>query len=437
MEEKRIGPLGEAPFHELHLELWPASDSACPCGCVAQLSDSASLSVLCKALAEEVGANASDVTILEGTRVLDTTTTVRDNGVSVDSQIKLGFAVAGRPCIRRAAVQPLIEKWQADPRPPRWMLRPPLPDVPHLVTDSIAHAWMRVGSCTAYGKRVANEDVHVCQCNWTALPAAREGDTTIEAQASLFAVCDGHGGTWTSQLVGDYLADELRPHAQGSEWWDKAARRAAMEKGFLSLDERLQREGGSRASNCGSTCIAAIVWPAGLDEGCTYRVLLANVGDSRGLVLRRGIDELFATRDHKPDDPREKRRIRQAGGYVLPADDPQPARLDGCLAMSRAFGDAKFKAEKSLAAAAQKVVAVPEVYELSAEPGDVVILACDGVFDVLKSEEVAALAARTIDLQGGESSDAVHAASTIAWAALERETEDNVTCVVVHLPAAS
>jgi len=198
------------------------------------------------------------------------------------------------------------------------------------------------------------------------------------------------------------------------------------------VDRRLAEEGGQLADNCGSTCIAAIMWPAGPEDSSSYRILLANLGDSRGLLHRRAADELLATRDQKPDDPREKRRIRAAGGYVLPADPPAPARLDGVLALSRAFGDGRFKAEKGKPQEDQRLSALPEVYELTAEPGDVVVLACDGVFDVLQSEEVAALAARSLG-----DGDPVDAASTIAWAALQQNTQDNVTCLVIHLPESS
>eukprot|EP00438_Fugacium_kawagutii_P015596 Skav229083 [mRNA] locus=scaffold2422:77603:78480:+ [translate_table: standard] len=36
-------------------------------------------------------------------------------------------------------------------------------------------------------------------------------------------------------------------------------------------------------------------------------------------------------------------RRGSAGGYVLPRDDAQPARVDGVLATSRAFGNFRFK----------------------------------------------------------------------------------------------
>jgi hypothetical protein len=47
-----------------------------------------------------------------------------------------------------------------------------------------------------------------------------------------------------------------------------------------------------------------------------------------------------ATVDHKPSDDGERERIIRAGGFVTPG---APARLDGVLSLSRAFGDFTYK----------------------------------------------------------------------------------------------
>lgn len=49
------------------------------------------------------------------------------------------------------------------------------------------------------------------------------------------------------------------------------------------------------------------------------------------------------SRDHKPDLPEEKARIEREGGTVTP--DPQSGipRINGRLAVSRGFGDIKYK----------------------------------------------------------------------------------------------
>ena len=46
----------------------------------------------------------------------------------------------------------------------------------------------------------------------------------------------------------------------------------------------------------------------------------------------------FVTKDHKPDDIEETEYIKKNGGKVVFDDEDDP-RVDGYLAMSRAFGD--------------------------------------------------------------------------------------------------
>ena len=80
-----------------------------------------------------------------------------------------------------------------------------------------------------------------------------------------------------------------------------------------------------------------------MDTGTTACVVLltpdkiycSNSGDSRG-VLWRG-KELELSHDHKPQNPDETKRINAANHTV--EDD----RVDGNLALSRAFGDFQYK----------------------------------------------------------------------------------------------
>mmetsp|Transcript_34954 Transcript_34954/g.71807 ORF Transcript_34954/g.71807 Transcript_34954/m.71807 type:complete len:179 (+) Transcript_34954:68-604(+) len=132
----------------------------------------------------------------------------------------------------------------------------------------------------------------------------------------------------------------------------------------------------------------------------------------------------------------EKKRIRAAGGYVLPRDDENPARLDAVLAMSRAFGNFRFK-DSSLEPGARKVSAIPDICEFDAAPGDVLVLASDGVLDVVSSPQVAALAVRGVqgNSDGGGGGAAVEAAADVVWAALQLDTKDNVTSSVIRLGA--
>uniref|UniRef100_A0A7N0VC54 PPM-type phosphatase domain-containing protein n=1 Tax=Kalanchoe fedtschenkoi TaxID=63787 RepID=A0A7N0VC54_KALFE len=121
-------------------------------------------------------------------------------------------------------------------------------------------------------------------------------------------------------------------------------------------------------------------------------LMLANLGDSRAIMCTRGDrNELVPdqlTVDLKPGLPGECERITQCKGRVHASpDEPDVQRLwlpehDGMgLAMSRAFGDFCLKR--------CGLIAVPEVtYRKLTDRDEFVVLASDGVWDVLSNTEV-------------------------------------------------
>lgn len=123
--------------------------------------------------------------------------------------------------------------------------------------------------------------------------------------------------------------------------------------------------------------------------GCTATVVVitpteiicGNAGDSR-TVLSKGRKAFDLSIDHKPDNPGEKRRIEQAGGFV------EENRVKGVLNLSRSLGDMEYKQDKALKPEQQMITAVPEIKTHKRGPDcDFLILACDGIWDCLTSQE--------------------------------------------------
>lgn len=131
----------------------------------------------------------------------------------------------------------------------------------------------------------------------------------------------------------------------------------------------------------GCTCVSAIITPT--------HVVCANVGDSRAVV---GLSPaLFPdsqckalTEDHKPQDPEERKRIERAGGHVM------FNRVNGELAMSRALGDFRYKNNPALPESEHLVISYPDVsiHQRSGNNDEIMVLACDGVWDVMSNEDV-------------------------------------------------
>ncbi|KAE8722075.1 putative protein phosphatase 2C 66 [Hibiscus syriacus] len=121
-------------------------------------------------------------------------------------------------------------------------------------------------------------------------------------------------------------------------------------------------------------------------------LVIGNVGDSRaGLGTRDKDDSLTAvqlTVDLKPNLPAEAERIRRCKGRVFAlADEPEVTRVwlpnndSPGLAMARAFGDFCLKDFG--------LISMPEVsYRHLSEKDEFVVLATDGIWDVLSNKEV-------------------------------------------------
>ena len=80
-------------------------------------------------------------------------------------------------------------------------------------------------------------------------------------------------------------------------------------------------------------------------------------------------------------DKIELDRINNAGHSV------SMNRVDGTLALSRAFGDLEFKDKDDLPASKQAVTSFPDIKEIKRNKDDMYIfIACDGIWDCINNQ---------------------------------------------------
>lgn len=247
------------------------------------------------------------------------------------------------------------------------------------------------------GYRISMEDDHMLSTN-------ANGNTAY------FGVFDGHNGDGCSTWLANNLPQKLR--ALPDEGLDRGGMEnfcEAADSEFLKLSAP---EGGS-----GSTCVFCSLFKNG-------RLQICNVGDSRALHCRAG-KLLFVTTDHKPSNREEEKRVNFSGGSV------RNGRIDGDLAVSRAFGDEDFKRETKLNYREQKVIAIPDVTEHQWSAGDLLILACDGVFEGnFSDQEVCQFVYEQLSKCWN---DLAVVASRVCDEAIRRGSKDNISCMVVRL----
>ena len=253
-----------------------------------------------------------------------------------------------------------------------------------------------------------------------------------------FGVYDGHGGSGCSTYLKNNLHNFIKNFSKESF---KEAISEAEEKylKYESLDEK-----GELKDQSGSCGIMAIIQK--------NKCIIANVGDSR-LVVYKNNSVFFATEDHKPGSKTEKERITKAGGqiYQTPSLFPLyqngkeieiPWRvLPGRLSVSRTFGDVEAKNEK-FGGNKNVVVALPDMTEIElSEDFNLIVLGCDGIFDVLTNEEILECVKIVLKEKNiKEINDEVNIselcgyfADMIIKSSLAKDSFDNVSCVVIAI----
>jgi protein phosphatase 1L len=221
--------------------------------------------------------------------------------------------------------------------------------------------------------RYAIEDLDAVQVEVSPLaqkPSSEEVEVTYGAKTSrrltmpltFFGVFDGHGGDKASQFCADWLSSYIRN--EGAYPYDLGY---AMKNAFTTIDEDFVGTGHPDGS---TACAVAMVGGR--------RIVCANAGDSRAIVVRRDGSIVRLSRDHKPGMPDETRRIAELGGRVIYWGR---WRVEGLLAVSRSVGDASLK---------PYITAEPEICEYDVGKDDwFLVISSDGVWDVMDNEEAA------------------------------------------------
>lgn len=284
------------------------------------------------------------------------------------------------------------------------------------------------------GWRVTMEDSHTLAPH---LPTPYE-------DLSLFACFDGHGGDLVAKEAAKRIVETLVKMPK----FDDAAKEAiagkkegaekigqCLEACFLDLDEQLRQlepvQLGEDQSGC--TAIASVITPT--------HVIVANSGDSRGIVGQlnaetKRLEVVEMSHDHKPTNDTEIARIENAGGCV------SMKRVNGDLAVSRALGDFNYKQRPDLKPEEQQVSAFPDIIVHDRNSTDTLflLLCCDGIWDVMRNEEVCqymvdacqAYHPKDSKLPGGEKLSIV--CEYLLDKCLDKGSRDNMSSVLVLFP---
>jgi serine/threonine protein phosphatase PrpC len=221
-------------------------------------------------------------------------------------------------------------------------------------------------------------------------------------------VFDGHSGINCSNYLSNTLPSELQKITKQSK--TSLPSSEVIEQVFHRTDKQWLDIAKNKSIEDGSTALCLAL------DGS--ELVVANCGDSRAL-LYQGEQIVPLTRDHKPEDHDEKKRIIKLGGKVI------GGRLQGKLGVSRAFGNYEFKASKYL-------VSDPEIKEVTiGKDAHFLVMGCDGLYEKFTNDEIVSYIKNKISSKSLE-----EVIQQLVEEALDRGTEDNITVIVVKFKKA-
>ena len=278
---------------------------------------------------------------------------------------------------------------------------------------------------TSSGKRNYNED-RVSIIYNIPKPAgysAIKNNNLPWPNCSFFGLYDGHGGTKAC----DFLRDNLHKFIINDKYFPSNPQKA-IANGFIYA-EKLFFKNYTGIDNSGSCAIVILV--------IENRVYIANVGDSRAILSAKNGTKIYPlSRDHRPGDEKEYKRILDAGGKIYKTEYEYgnkninisntnnrfssynrnyannykinysnnrtntnnnnrsssvvgPLRVSpGKLSVSRTIGDIEAK-DRKYGGNPNVIISIPEIkYFDNTDKNDFILIFCDGVYEKLKNKDI-------------------------------------------------
>ena len=214
----------------------------------------------------------------------------------------------------------------------------------------------------------------------------------------LFCLFDGHGGGEVSSYLQDYFGQYLKQIVPFKNFI------IDLRNLFKLVDEKVKL---LNVPGVGSTATIAYI-----EKQNGKKILYcANIGDSRCVLVKKN-RVIKMSFDDRVDEPSEFKRIVSQGGIIF------NGRIYGQLMLSRSFGDWGIKE--------YGVKVEPHVVRTQVADDDLyLIIASDGVWDVIKDEELLNLA--------NPSMNTLAICRNIVLESLNRGSQDNISCFVIGL----
>jgi protein phosphatase 1L len=228
----------------------------------------------------------------------------------------------------------------------------------------------------------------------------------LDKKIPIFAIFDGHGGDGCAKFVKNQLKKQLSTHLKTD---DDLSIYNTLTYACITIDENwknyVTRSSAKFRDFSGSTALFVLIIENAL--------WVVSIGDSRA-VLGQDEEATQLSEDAKPPIEKFQKEIMERGGFV------KWKRVDGSLDMARSVGDIDHPS-----VSAKPCIRKFELNKLDPKKKNILILATDGLWDVIGSHEAIQLC------QNGKSGK--EKAAELVSAAYINGSTDNTTVMVIQL----
>ncbi len=267
---------------------------------------------------------------------------------------------------------------------------------------------MKINSYSLQGLRESNEDQHVYFNNL-------DGKEKKINKIKFIGLFDGHGGKIVSKFLKKNFPIYFAKSVDQNIYTNSQKASKYLNNIFNEVEKKLETDHPRACNYTGSTALCGVI----SHHPVTGKKILwiANVGDSRAVMLNANDETVQLSQDHKPNSKLEKNRIEQLGGKIR--YDGSDWRIND-LSLSRAFGDTESK---------PYITHLPQVYKYNLNGNDkFIIFACDGLWDVMSNKNAVLYIDKLM-----KKNFTGNFAKKLAEKAIKEGSTDNVTVVVLFL----
>lgn len=260
-----------------------------------------------------------------------------------------------------------------------------------------------IHSHSIIGRRETNEDSMVI--------SLKTENNEKYNKFDLLGVFDGHGGGKISnELQKEILI--LKSKKIKSTFINKKSDTSKLkfQDYFTQINNNLRKKYPFYSKISGSTACVMLGYN---DKNNNYNYWILNTGDSRAILCDKNNQAKALSIDHKPTLLSEKKRIQKLGGTL--EFDGHEWRIEG-LSLSRAFGDFS---------AYPYVTHIPDIKHYKYDNDKYIVIACDGLFDVLSNSEVIEFINKNI-----KKYKKINIAEKLALYAFEKGSYDNISIII-------